>query len=181
MSYNFEYITEIYSKYKREDNLCQTNGYFSLNVRKSCIQTVFNLLNLNTENDNIPRTIGWIGFGDGRELFCIAKHYPDFKFTGFEINEHAYNIACRVLSMLNLKNITLKLCNAIESFETFGYIYSTAISGQVLYDHLYHMCLYKLCILKNMWSTNYGEIMESNFVCLSGSGERRQIISCIVK
>lgn len=44
----------------------------------------------------------------------MAKHYPNFKFTGFEINEHAYNIACRVLSVLNLKNVTLRLLNAFK-------------------------------------------------------------------
>ena len=136
---NPEYVNDIYSKYKREDSICQTNGYFSLNLRKSSISTIFNLLNLNEIDENIPKTIGWIGYGDGRELFCIAKHYPNFKFTGFEINEHAYNIACRVLSILNLKNVSLYFSNAIESFEPFSYVYSTAISGTILYDHLYRL------------------------------------------
>lgn len=160
----------IYSLYTREDSLCQSNGFFSLNFRKSCIRAIDELLEIK-ENDHI----GWVGFGDGRELFSIASMYPYNTFVGFEINPTAFIIAKRVLNKLQLNNVQLYEKNIMEfNSEKFTHVYSTAISGPLLYEYLHGLCTHRLCMLKEMW----GEIpCDARFkkVFLSGSGNTKQL------
>ena len=161
---------QIYSLYTREDSLCQSNGYFSLNLRKSCVSTIIQLLEIK-EHDYI----GWVGFGDGRELFSVASMYPHNIFVGFEINSTAFSIAKRVLNKLQLKNVQLYEKDILSfNSEKFTHVYSTAIGGPLLYQYLHELCTHRLCMLKEMW----GDIpRDANVkrVFLSGSGGRKQL------
>ena len=165
----------VYSLYKREDNLCQTNGYFSLNVRQSNIPQIVKLLQLNDDS-----TVGWIGCGDGREVLSVCQQYPNIKFSAIDHNEAAIAIAKRVLSQLELKNIEFKCGNALDDNSTFSHVYSTAIYGPELYEHLKSITTERLCMLKHMWgvipSTHLRDVVR-----LSGSGESKTLISAEVK
>ena len=160
----------IYAFYTREDSLCQSNGFFSLNLRKGSINSIIELLNLKKDDK-----VGWVGFGDGRELFSVAYMHPDVIFMGFEINPVACAVAQRVLNQIGLKNVIL-FEQDIMSINThmFTHIYSTAIGGLHLYNHLHTLCTHRICMLKEMWSEIPNDAIIKT-VFLSGSGERRQL------
>lgn len=161
----------VYKKYNREDELCQTNGHFSLNLTLQSVNKIKKLLELD-ENS----TVGWIGCGDGRELFCIASEYPQIQFEAFDINASAILIANRVLSELSLKNVKLHHMNVMQNTKQYTHVYSTAISGPELYAHLHKICTFRLCMLRHMWDTIPVEA-QTEFVKISGSGEQRQLVA----
>tara|TARA_B110000008_G_C16965584_1_gene561872 strand:- start:1288 stop:1827 length:540 start_codon:yes stop_codon:yes gene_type:complete len=177
MNQESDIIKYVYSKYRREYELCQTNGYFSLNLSKGSIVKIKRLLNIQ-KND----TIGWVGFGDARELLCLALMYPQNTFTGYEINKDAYNIACMVKSQLGISNVILYFENVLDTLQTFSTIYSTAISGPRVYQHMYKLSLTRCCMLQNMWSyiddidiENKNSLKEKVF--LAGSREQRMLVA----
>lgn len=161
----------IYSKYSREDNLCQSNGFFSLNLTPSSIPKIVKLLQLEEAT-----SVGWIGCGDGRELFCIASIYPQIHFTGIDVNAHALDIARRVAKTIDIKNVSLRNMNALNDFTKYSHVYSTAIYGNELYDHLQSISTKKLCMLKCMWHSLPIEYQQFT-VRISGSNEQRQLIA----
>ena len=161
---------KVYSYYSREDALCQTNGSFSLNLRVGSIPAISRLLSLKAGD-----TVGWMGCGDGRELFSIAMNHPDVQFCGIDINEHAIRIANRTLGLLNLKNVKIRCEDIMNHFDTYSHVYSTAIGGPDLYEHVYSLSKYKLCMLREMWSP-LPATHEKETVRISGSGERRQLV-----
>ena len=79
-------MSSAYGMYTREDELCQTNGHFSLHLRKSAVAKIEELLRLEAD-----ARVGWVGCGDGRELLSIAlRHpHPDVAFDGYEVNPQA--------------------------------------------------------------------------------------------
>ena len=79
----------VYRRYTREDALCQSNGYFSLNLREGAIDTIDALLCLDASR---PCCVAWVGCGDGRGLLSIAIRHPDVSF-GVQINPVALEIA----------------------------------------------------------------------------------------
>lgn len=166
----------VYAKYTREDSLCQSNGFFSLNLTPKSISRIEALLDLN-EPVAFEKRIGWVGFGDGRELLCLATAYPSIRFVGFEINQSAVAIAKRVLGQLQLPNVDLRHEDAMHSTETFTHVYSTAISGPELYARLRNMSSYKLCMLDIMWEKKIPADSLKAVVYLSGSRERRQLVA----
>lgn len=159
----------VYSLYSREDALCQSNGYFSINVRKGCIPKIERLLQLDEKS-----CVGWVGFGDGRELFSIAQSYPHTQFVGFEINPSAFYIANRVLNQMKLNNVVLYHQDIMTWQKCFTHIYSTAISGKELYDYLQTLCIERICVLQEMWTETSTDISKEK-IYLSGSGEVRQL------
>ena len=161
----------VYRYYSREDGLCQTNGHFSLNLREGCLNAIDELLALTPGN-----TVGWVGCGDGRELLSIATRYPDVSFFGYEINDAALNIAKRVLKTVQLSNVTLYHCDFTTKSDIYTHIYSTALSGPKLYDHLRHACTHRLCMLDKMW-TDKNLLFDRQSVRISGSGERRRLLA----
>ena len=162
---------DVYKKYSREDALCQTNGYFSLNLRKSSVPEIVRLLELR-EGD----TVGWIGCGDARELLEVAQQFPLVRFRGIDHNETAIRIARRVLSQIGLHNVRLDCLNALDDFATYSHVFSTAIYGDELNRHLHRICTKRLCLLASMWIVA-PEDFEAATVRLSGSGEQRQLIA----
>lgn len=160
----------IYALYTREDSLCQSNGFFSLNLRKGSIKSIVELLNLKKDDK-----VGWVGFGDGREMFSVAYMHPDVLFIGFEINTTACTVAQRVLQKTGLKNVILFEQDIMSmNIQMFTHVYSTAISGSNLYSHLHTLCTHRICMLKEMWSEIPSNAVRKT-VFLSGSGERRQL------
>jgi len=174
-------VHNVYSMYNREHELCQTNGHFSLNLTKKSVANIMEILNVSASD-----TIGWIGFGDGRELFAMATQYPNNSFIGFEINEAAVTVAHQVLSKLKLKNVVLKHADALLENATFSIVYSTAIAGVSLYSHLLSMSTNKICMLQRMWNAldkvNLNILNNSlkTSVRLCGSGQQMQIM-CMQK
>lgn len=159
-----------YNRYKQGDDLCQTNGHFSLNLRKKHVDDIDRLLALSPGN-----TVGWIGCGDGRELFSMAMRYPCVRFQAYDINELALQVARRVLRELALQNVVLIFGDFLTSQPTpkFTHVYSTAISGPELYRSLEVSCTKRLCMLETMWMD--GRELADDIACvkLSGSGEQR--------
>ena len=171
-------VHNVYSMYNREHELCQTNGHFSLNLTKKSVANIMEILNVSASD-----TIGWIGFGDGRELFAMAMQYPNNSFVGFEINEAAVTVARQVLSKLKLKNVVLKHADALSENARFSIVYSTAIAGVSLYSHLLSMSTNKICMLQRMWNAidkvNLNNSLKTS-VRLCGSGQQMQIM-CMQK
>lgn len=162
----------VYRMYTRDDELCQTNGHFSLNLREAALPEIDRLLALQPGD-----SVGWVGCGDARELLSFANRYPDVNFEGFDVNECALSVAHRVVASLGLKNVFL--CHrdfTATAFETpcYTHVYSTALSGPRLYAHLRNACTRRLCMLDRMWSEKKdGHAVAS--VRISGSGERREL------
>ena len=169
----------VYDNYTREDSLCQTNGFFSLNLTPQSIPKIQTLLDLD-EAVEFEKCVGWVGFGDGRELLSLAKLHPQIRFVGFEINLAAVHIAKRVLQQLSIRNVDLRCEDAMQSTESFTHVYSTAIAGPMLYAQLRSMVTYRLCMLEVMWQNEFPKHVKREVVYLSGSRERRQLISCIL-
>ena len=168
-----EVVNRIYSLYKRDYNMCQSNGFFSINLTKKSVESIITLLDLRKSN-----TVCWVGFGDGRELFSIASLHPDVLFLGYEINSCDFEIANMILKNLEIPNVTIHNENALGCEQRFSHVYSTAIAGPELYNHLYNMTFYKLCMLESMWTSQENfEKQEKASVTLSGSNEKRQLIS----
>ena len=165
----------VYKQYSRADELCQTSGYFSLNLREGSIPKIEQLLHIESDSK-----VAWVGCGDGRELLSIAKRYPLTKFYGYDINEFAISIARRVLLAENLQNVELYTLDFMNVHEYFSHVYSTALAGPKLYAHLRNVCNQQLCMLKPMWMKNCPLGYESATVSLSGSGERKQLWSACV-
>lgn len=164
----------LYNRYNKDDELCQTTGYFSLNLRKGAVQTIAQLLDLDAAS-----TVGWIGCGDGRELLSIAKEYPNAQFDAFEINEAALRIAQRVANAENLANVHFHHMDFLRfpDHKQFSHLYSTAISGQDLYQKLFRACSHKICVLREMWQAGHGFAKKNvASVRIMGSGEQRQLV-----
>ena len=166
----------VYKQYSRNDELCQTSGYFSLNLRKGAIPNIQKLLKLTADS-----VVAWVGCGDGRELLSIAKIHPDVKFIGYDINESAICIARRVMLAERLRNVTLHVVDFMCVNERFSHVYSTALAGSALYAHLRNACEDRLCMLKSMWMNDCPEDYQSAIVYLSGSGERKQLLCAQVQ
>ena len=162
---------DVYRKYSREDSLCQTNGFFSLNLRRSSVDKIVHLLQL-SDGD----TVGWIGCGDGRELFEVAQRHPDIRFRGIDHNDAAIRVARRVLSQVGLHNVQLDCLDALHDFTMYSHVFSTAIYGESLNRHLRQICTKRLCLLKNMW-TVIPKTSDTATVHLCGSGEQRQLVA----
>ena len=162
----------VYRMYTRDDELCQTNGCFSLNLREGALPEIDRLLDLQSGN-----TVGWVGCGDGRELLSFAKRYPDVHFDGYDINACALSIAYRVVTSLGLKNVTLRhrdFTTTVFDTPPYTHVYSTALSGPVLYERLRNSCTRRLCMLDRMWlEKKNGHAVAS--VRISGSGEQREL------
>ena len=169
---------KVYSMYGREDSLCQSNGFFSLNLTEKSIPKVVELLDIQKNE-----SVAWIGCGDGRELLTIAREYPDNSFIGIDINDSALDIAKRVLNTLQIKNVELHLMNAFDLKKEYSIVYSTAIYGPELYMHLHSLAIRKLCMLRHMWSQLPLQIPD-NFtrksIHLSGSKQQLQLV-CAIK
>ena len=163
----------LYHKYTKTDELCQTNGYFSLNLRKKAVRDIIELLELDT-----VATVAWVGCGDGRELLSVAKEHPETQFDAFEINEVALHIAQRVAKAEGVTNVRLHYQDflTLSPDAQFSHVYSTAISGQKLYDKIFQASSRKVCVLKEMWSEQGFSQKKSATVYLMGSGERRQLV-----
>lgn len=159
----------VYSRYTREDDLCQTNGYFSLNLRRRSVDAIDGLLRLTAAS-----TLGWVGCGDGREVLSIAKRHPETQITAFEINKDALGIALRVASLENVKNVEFRNEDFLTCNGTFSHIYSTALAGPPLYAALFSKCSMRICVFREMWGDEVPG-MEHAVVFLAGSGERRQL------
>lgn len=162
-----------YQFYRREDELCQTNGHFSLNLRKSAVPEIERLLGL------VPGArVGWVGCGDGREVISLAMSHRDVVFDAFEINPHAMEIARRVAREAGVENVSF-FGHAFEEVtpdRTFSHIYSTAIAGPQLYARLYAAAEQKLCVLRSMWLPEWdSRDVTVATVRLAGSGEQRQL------
>lgn len=157
----------VYGRYTRADELCQTNGHFSLNLRQGALGAIDRLLALD-ENS----TVAWVGFGDGRELLSMAKRYPGARFVGWEVNGAAVAIARRVFAAEELTNVELR-ARAFETGEVFTHLYSTALSGPALYASM-HACARRRCMLSTMWPSR-PEGCASAVVRLAGSGMRRTL------
>lgn len=156
--------------YTRNDDLCQTNGHFSLNLREAYLPEIDRLLALRSGD-----SVGWVGCGDARELLSLAKRYPDVSFEGFDVNECALSVAHRVVASLGLQNVSLRHCDftATEGLR-YTHVYSTALAGARLYAHLRTACTQRLCMLDRMWlETKDGHAVAS--VKISGSGEQREL------
>ena len=168
-----------YAMYTREDDLCQTNGYFSLNLRKSAVAKIERLLNIGA-----GARVGWVGCGDGRELISVASRYPDAVFDGYDINPHAISIARRVALKMGLANVTLHEADfeAVSLPRPYTHVYSTAISGRALYMRLHDATDGVLCVLRSMWDEEWKTTdMRVATVHLAGSGEQRQLCCARVK
>lgn len=161
-----------YKYYTREDALCQTNGYFSLNLRPKCVDSIDRLLQLSDE-----KKVGWVGCGDGREMLSIATRYENVSFHGYDINESALHIARRVMNMLGITNVSLQHRDFMTVSDSFTHIYSTAIVGPEFYAHLVNCCTQRIVWLDVMQTFVNGE-SDRETVRLSGSGEQRQLIAC---
>ncbi len=138
----------VYRYYTREDGLCQTNGYFSLDLREKYLDTIERLLRLSD-----GKKVGWVGCGDGREMLSIAIRYKTVSFHGYDINESALKIAKRVLDAVGATNVTLHNCDSMTISDCFTHIYSTAIAGPELYAHLANSCTNRICVLDVMLKT----------------------------
>lgn len=161
----------VYPMYTRADDLCQTNGHFSLNLREAALPEIDRLLALRPGD-----SVGWVGCGDARELLSFAKRYPDVTFEGFDVNECALFVARRVVASLGLQNVSLRHCDftATETVRRYTHVYSTALSGPRLYAQLRRACTRRLCMLERMWSEKKnGHAVAS--VKISGSGEQREL------
>lgn len=166
----------VYASYSRHDTLCQTNGYFSLNLREGALWEIHRLLDLKDGD-----TVGWIGTGDGRELLSLAKCHVGVRFEGYEINEAAFDVACRVLKTLDLPNVSLRRQDFMSTSAAIEYthVYSTALSGPDLYERLRLACTQKLCMLERMWMPPPAA-HDTASVRISGSGERRRLLCACV-
>lgn len=163
----------LYHRYNKEDELCQTIGYFSLNLRKGAVKTIAELLDLDATS-----TVGWVGCGDGRELLSIAKEHSKTQFDAFEINEVALGIARRVAEAENVRNVRFHHMDFLRFVDKqFSHVYSTAISGQDLYQKIFTACSRRICVLKEMWQSDHGFTKKHvSTVRIMGSGEQRQLV-----
>ena len=159
----------VYSRYTREDNLCQCNGYFSSNLRRKSVDAILNLLHLTSAS-----SVCWVGCGDGRELLWIAQQHPEVQFTAFEINADALRIARRVADIEGIENVKLYNEDFMTCSKTFSHVYSTALAGPRLYAALFSACSLRICLLREMWDAQVDGMERAN-VQIAGSGERRQL------
>ena len=165
-----------YRCYTREDALCQTNGYFSLNLTKKSAENLLAFLKL---KDN--QSVLWVGCGDARELFVVAQQHPNIRFMACDINIHAINIACRVLTRLELTNVTLVHQDVMEFETQYDIIYSTALAGPIFYAHLSGLVNSRMFLFREMikyldklkFPQQELDILHAS---LSGSKERRCIV-----
>ena len=164
-----------YRCYTREDSLCQTNGNFSLNLTKKSAESLVTFLKL---QDN--QSVLWVGCGDARELFVVAQQHPDVNFMACDVNVHAINIAQRVLSRLELKNVTLMYKDVMELETLYDIVYSTALGGPLFYAHLSGLAKSRIFLFREMikylekFPPQKMDIIQP--VSLSGSNERRCLI-----
>ena len=164
----------LYGRYTRDDELCQTNGYFSLNLRKGAVQKIEEMLELDES-----ATVAWVGCGDGRELLSIAKGHPETYFDAFEINKHAIDIAQRVAQAEKLTNVRFHYIDFLTypPEKRFTHVYSNAIAGPELYNRIFQACSQRVCVFKEMWVSGVGfSVKKSVTVHLMGSGGRRQLV-----
>ncbi len=176
MSSQKEVIAHVYKQYSRDDNLVQTNGYFSLNLTKASVEKIIQLLNFSPETE---QTCAWIGCGDAREVLCLAALYPNVKFFANDINEFAIHIAKQKLKKLNLKNVEIEWKNAFDINNKFTHVYSTAIAGEMLYQHIQTLAYKNICMLSTMWRNIHNADFDEKKaqVTISGSGERKTLVS----
>tara|TARA_Y100000748_G_scaffold276037_1_gene252159 strand:- start:21 stop:566 length:546 start_codon:yes stop_codon:yes gene_type:complete len=170
-------IAHVYKQYKWEETLVQNNGFFSLNLTKASVERIIDVLQFDktTEEECV-----WIGCGDAREILAIATLYPNIKFTTMDINKDAITVAKEKLRILGLKNVSILYKNALKERKKYTHVYSTALAGDELYQHLLKISKKNLCMLSRMWKK-----MEQNKfmnerktqVCISGSGEKKTLIA----
>lgn len=164
----------VYGRYSREDALCQSNGYFSLNLRPAAVERIVELLQLRR-----GASVAWVGCGDGRELLSVARRHPDAVFDAFEINGCALDVARRVARVEGVTNVTFHHEDFLRAARRplYTHVYSTAVAGPQLYAQLAQACSGRLCVLREMWvgGTDATELQTAT-VRLMGSGEQRQLV-----
>jgi cyclopropane fatty-acyl-phospholipid synthase-like methyltransferase len=169
-------ITYVYSLYKAHESLVQTNGFFSLNLTKASVIKIMDLLDFGHDQ---KESCLWIGCGDAREVLCMAMLYPNVHFTAVDINESAIHVAQAKFELIGLKNINIEYKDALLISEgKYTHIYSTALAGVELYDHIVQLCPKTLCMLSSMWkhSNSSYSVEKKAQVSLSGSRERKTLI-----
>lgn len=168
----------VYALYNEADRLPETNGSLSLNLRPSGCHAIDALLSLNRDS-----RVFWGGCGTGPEVISMAMTYPSVKFVAVDMNESAIDVANRILESLRqsgecLSNIEVRIGDIKkEDRHDYTHVYSTAVAGAALYAHLRYLAEDRvLCMLKRpMWQGEHNG--RTRYVSLSGSGERRQLMS----
>jgi hypothetical protein len=163
-----------YRRYTREDDLCQTNGHFSLNLREGSLDVIDEMLQLDDASSETLE-VAWVGCGDGRELLSIASRHPSATFWGYDVNAAALAVAARVLRAMDLRNVQLEHADFTTVRRAFTHVYSTALAGAPLYEHLFDCCTRRICVLDKMWRADRSRATQRRTVRLSGSGEQRQL------
>ena len=170
-------MSHSYLFYTREDTLCQTNGYFSLNLTKKSADSLKTYLEFKDHS-----RVLWAGCGDARELLLLAQAFPKVTFVGYDLNNLAIDIGRRVLSKLQLQNVSLVYGDVTSLELSFDNVYSTALAGPLFYKHLVSLCAYQMYVLAEMKPIMISECgmredtTASLSVSISGSGEKRRII-----
>ena len=159
-----------YQCYSREDALCQTNGFFSLNLTKHSSENLVSFLKLRD-----GQRVLWAGCGDGRELFVMAQRFPNVSFFGCDLNKHAIRIAQRVLTHLGLANVRVCVQDVFGCTDPYDVVYSTALAGPDYYAHVESLAQSCLYVFAEMVLDR--EVWETLSVTLSGSRERRQLVA----
>lgn len=170
-----EATATVYGLYNQEDSLCTGNGFFSLNLRPGAVMTINNLLGL-APGDRLL----WVGCGNAPEVLSLAMSHPSVAFVAIDKNELAICVAEKKRRRLGLENITLRIADAmLEDHDDYTHVYSAAIAGPELYAKLQRLAGNgKLCVLRSMWTGDTGTDLRVQSVCLSGSGEQRQLLAC---
>ncbi len=166
----------VYGTYNEADRLVETNGCLSLNLRPGACQSIATLLDLN-DGDRVL----WIGCGTGPELITMAIAHPTVRFVGIDVNDDAVRVAKRKIDDIShpLDNLRIVVADAFAyvADEPPTHVYSTAVAGPSLYDHLRRLAGHGvLCMLKNpMWQGHVGGRIAPVRLC--GSGERRELMA----
>ena len=172
----------VYRRYRRaDDDLCQSNGHFSLNLREGALDALDALLRI-SDGD----VVAWVGCGDGREMLSLAKRHPGARFHGYDVNACAVAIAERVAASEGLRNVALRACDfrAVPgTAAAFSRVYSAACTGcAALYGRIVGACRPggRVCMLREMWAACAEELREMDEraeaeVRLAYSGERRRL------
>jgi cyclopropane fatty-acyl-phospholipid synthase-like methyltransferase len=161
-----------YKCYTREDALCQTNGFFSLNLTQKSADALAEYLRFQAGD-----TVLWAGCGDGRELLTVASKFPRVSFVGCDLNEHAIRIARRVQSVVKADNVDLRCEDVMNVHQEYDRVYSTALAGPEFYSHLFRLAKKTVCMFREAFPhMERTEMTDCLAVRLSGSREQRTLV-----